>query len=145
MEGSVYSSLGLRAKRLRNEREANELLTLKDFVEKKFSIHSVEELKKYFAKDLKSLLQKENVFDLIEGFFDLETDLSNAYERLDFEVSIVNFDEFYKNLSPVLMRALLESSQYPYNAAMILKSIKEALRIALEEELVQVEDLGAES
>lgn len=145
MEGSVYSSLGLRAKRLRNEREASELLTLKDFVEKKFSIQSVEELKKYFAKDLKSLLQKDNVFDLIEGFFDLETDLSNAYERLDFEVSIVNFDEFYKNLSPVLMRALLESSQYPDNAAMILKSIKEALRIALEEELVQVEDLGAVS
>ncbi len=145
MEGSTYSSLGLRARQLRNERDASQLLTLKDFVEKKFSIHSEDELKKYFAKDLKALLQKENLFDIIQGFFDLETDLTNAYERLDFEVSIVNFDEFYKNLSPVLMRALLENSHHPDNAPMILKSIKEALRIALEEELVQVEDLGAES
>ena len=145
MEGSSYSSLGLRARQLRNLKEASELLTLKDFIEKKFSIHSEEELKRYFVKDLKALLQKENLFDIIEGFFDLETDLSNAYERLDFEVSFVNFDEFYKNLSPVLMRALLENSNHPDNAPMILKSIKEALRIALEEELVQAEDLGADS
>ena len=145
MEGSSYSSLGLRARQLRNLKEASELLTLKDFIEKKFSIHSEEELKRYFVKDLKALLQKENLFDIIEGFFDLETDLSNAYERLDFEVSFVNVDEFYKNLSPVLMRALLENSNHPDNAPMILKSIKEALRIALEEELVQAEDLGADS
>ncbi len=142
MEGSVYSSLGLRMNRTFREKQG-ELLSLKDFLEHKFVIHNQDELKKIFIKDLKGILQKENLFDLIQGFFDLETDLNNAYERLDFEITQVNFDEFYKNLSPVLMRALLENSTQPDNAVMILKSIKEALRIALEEELVQLEDIEA--
>jgi hypothetical protein len=144
MEGS-YGSLGLRMKRTYRTNEANELLTLKDFVEHRFIIKDQDELKKIFVKDLKRILLKENLFDLIQGFFDLETNLGNAFEQLDFEVSLVNFDEFYKNLSPVLMRSLLENSNQPDNAALILKSIKEALRIALEEELVQLEDTGAES
>lgn len=144
MEGS-YGSLGLRMKRTYRTSEASELLTLKDFVEHKFIIKDQDELKRIFVKDLKRVLLKENLFDLIQGFFDLETDLGNAFEQLDFEVSLVNFDEFYKNLSPVLMRSLLENANQPDNAEMILKSIREALRIALEEELVQLEDLGAES
>ena len=144
MEGS-YGSLGLRMKRTYRTSEASELLTLKDFVEHKFIIKDQDELKRIFVKDLKRVLLKENLFDIIQGFFDLETDLGNAFEQLDFEVSLVNFDEFYKNLSPVLMRSLLENANQPDNAEMILKSIKEALRIALEEELVQLEELGAES
>jgi hypothetical protein len=141
MEGS-YNSLGLRANRVIRDKQANELLTLKDFIEHKFVIHNIDELKRIFIKDLKVVLQKENVFDLIQSFFDLETDLSNAVERIDSEISLVNFDEFYKNLSPVFMRALLENEATPENADGILKSIKEALRIALEEELVQLEDVG---
>lgn len=143
MEGSVYSSLGLRMNRTYREKQAGELLTLKDFLEHKFVIHNEDELKRIFVKDLKAILQKDNIFDLIQSFFDLETNLGIAFERLDFEISLVNFDEFYKNLSPVLMRALLENSNHPDNAGMILKSIKESLRIALEEELVQLEDLEA--
>ncbi len=144
MEGS-YGSLGLRMKRTFRNNETSELLTLKDFVDHKFIIKNQEELKRIFIKDLKRVLLKENLFDLIQGFFDLETDLGNAFEQLDFEVNLVNFDEFYKNLSPVLMRSLLENANHPDNANMILKSIKEALRIALEEELIQLEDIGVES
>lgn len=143
MEGS-YSSLGLRVNRTFREKQANELLTLKDFIERKFIIQNVAELKRIFVKDLKNILQKEDLFDLIQSFFDLETDLQNACERMDSDadINLVNFDEFYKNLSPVLMRALLENASSPDNAKMILKSIKEALRIALEEELVQLEEIG---
>lgn len=142
MEGSVYSSLGLRVNRSFREKQG-ELLSLKDFLEHKFVIQNQDELKKIFIKDLKAVLQKENLFDLIQGFFDLETDLQNAFERLDFEITLVNFDEFYKNLSPVLMRALLENAAQPDNAVLILKSIKEALRIALEEELANLSDTEA--
>lgn len=145
MEGSAYGSLGLKMKRTYREKEASELLTLKDFVEHKFIIKDQDELKRIFVKDLKRILVKEDLFDLIQSFFDLETDLSLASEQIDFEVSLVNFDEFYKNLSPVLMRALLENATQADNAPMILKSIKESLRIALEEELVQLEDVGAVS
>ncbi len=140
MEGSVYSSLGLRMNRTFREKPGGELLTLKDFLDHKFVISNQEELKKIFVKDLKNILLKDNLFDLIQSFFDLETDLHAAVESLGFEVSVLNFDEFYKNLSPVLMRALLENSNQDHNAKAILLSIREALRIALEEELVQIED-----
>ena len=80
MEGSVYSSLGLRMNRSFREKQG-ELLSLKDFLEHKFVIQNQDELKKIFIKDLKAVLQKENLFDLIQGFFDLETDLQNALDR----------------------------------------------------------------
>lgn len=141
MEGSIYSSLGLKMNRTFREKKESELFTMKDLLENKIVVHNENELKRIFVKDLKAILSKEDLFDLIHGFFELETDLNNAYDRLDFESSLVNFDEFYKNLSPVLMRALLENVSHPDNAVLILKSIKEALRIALEEELVQLEDM----
>ena len=141
MEGSVYSNLGLKMNRTFREKRDEEIFTLKDFLEHKWTLTSNEELKKTFARELKIVLQKENLFDLINGFFELESDLNLVLDQVEFEVSILNFDEFYKNLSPVLMRSLLENSQNPDNAALLLQSIKESLRIALEEELYQLEDL----
>lgn len=139
MEGSVYSNLGLKMNRTFREKRDEDVFVLKDFLEHKFTIHTKEELKKVFSRELKSVLQKENIFDLITCFFELESDLHHVLDLVEFEIDF-NFDEFYKNLSPVLMRALLENAQSPNNAPQILKSIKESLRIALEEELYQLED-----
>lgn len=140
MEGSVYSNLGLKMNRTFREKREEDIFTFKDFLEHKFTISSKEELKKTFARELKVVLQKENLFDLINSFFELEADLYHVLDLIEFEVKEYNFDEFYKNLSPVLMRSLLENAQSPDNAPLILKSIKESLRIALEEELYQLED-----
>lgn len=140
MEGSVYSNLGLKMNRTFREKRDEEIFTLKDFLDHKFAINTKEELKKTFARDLKVVLQKDNLFDLINSFFELETDLHHVIDLVEFEVNNFNFDEFYKNLSPVIMRSLLENAQNTDNAAQILKSIKESLRIALEEELYQLED-----
>ncbi|MGZ3790331.1 MAG: hypothetical protein ACXVLQ_17495 [Bacteriovorax sp.] len=139
MEGSVYSNLGLKMNRTFQEKRSEEILTLKDFLEHKWTLQSADVLKKTFTRELKSVLQKENLFDLINAFFELEQDLHQAIGSVDFEIEL-NFDEFYKNLSPVLMRSILENSQHPDNAAKILKSIKESLRIAIEEEIYQLED-----
>lgn len=140
MEGSVYSNLGLKMNRTFREKREEDIFTFKDFLEHKFTISTKEELKKTFARELKVVLQKENLFDLINSFFELEADLYHVLDLIEFEVKEYNFDEFYKNLSPVLMRSLLENAQSPENAPLILKSIKESLRIALEEELYQLED-----
>lgn len=139
MESSLYTNLGQRKNRTFQEKRPEDNLTLKDFIEHKFTLHNEDELKRTFARELKGLLQKENLFDLITAFFELETDLAAAVDSVDFEVNL-NFDEFYKNLSPVLMRSLLENANRPDNAMLILKSIKESLRIAIEEELYQLED-----
>ena len=141
MEGSIYSNLGLKRNRTFREKRDEDIFTLKDFLEHKWILNSNDELKKAFARELKVILKMENLFDLINGFFELESDLSNVLDQVDFEVSILNFDEFYKNLYPVLMRSLLENSKHPENAKLLLQSIKESLRIALEEELYQLEDV----
>jgi hypothetical protein len=141
MEESLYSNLGLKRNRTFREKRDEDIFTLKDFLAHKWTITSHEDLKKTFARDLKAVLKKENIFDLINSFFELETDLHNVLDQVDFEVSVLNFDEFYKNLSPVLMRSLLENSANAANADLLLQSIRESLRIALEEELYQLEDL----
>ena len=140
MDGSVYSNLGLKINRTYPEKRAEEVFTLKDLLDHKCTITTNEELKKLFARELKIVLQKDNLFDLISGFFELETNLNLVLDQVEFEVSVLNFDEFYKNLSPVFMRSLLENSKTPDNAPLLIKSIKESLRIALEEELYQLED-----
>lgn len=140
MENSLYSNLGQRKNRTFQEQRPEDNLTLKDFIEHKFTLHNKEELKRTFARELRDLLKKDNLFDLITAFFELETDLAAAVDSVDFETNL-NFDEFYKNLSPVLMRSILENANRPDNAQLILKSIKESLRIAIEEELYQLDDL----
>jgi hypothetical protein len=140
MEKSAYTNLGLKMNRTFREKRDEEIFTLKDFLEHKSILSNNEELKKTFIRELKVVLQKESIFDLINGFFELESDLHQVLDQVDFEVNVINFDEFYKNLSPILMRSLLESSKDYGNAELLLKSIKESLRIALEEELYQLED-----
>jgi len=140
MEGSVYSSLGLKLNRTFRDKPGGEQLTLKDYLDQKFVISNQSELKKVFIKDLKSVLLKDNLFSLIQSFFDLETDLNLALEKLDLDSEVLNFDEFYRNLSPVIMRSLLENSHQAHNSQAILHSLREALRIALEEELVLIEE-----
>ena len=140
MESTVYNSLAIKVKKNFLDRQKEELFTLKDFILNKLVIHSEIELKKLFIKDLKFVLEQDNIFSLIQCFFDLETHLHLAMDKIDFDISFVNFDEFYKNLSPVFMRALLENSHQPENSKALLKSLREALRIALEEELIQLEE-----
>lgn len=140
MERSAYSTLGLKMNRTFREKRDEELFSFKDFLDHKWVISSNEELKKTFARELKSVLQKENVFDLVNSFFELESELFQVLDQLDFQTNIQNFDEFYKNLSPVIMRSLLENSQSSNDPSALLQSIKESIRIALEEELHQLED-----
>jgi CRISPR/Cas system endoribonuclease Cas6 (RAMP superfamily) len=138
MENSLYSNLGNRLnKNLRFKRDS-EMLTLKDFIENKWSISSKDEFKATFVRDLKSLLNKENLFDLIQGFFDLESLVSLALEKIETE-EFFSFDDFYKTLSPVLMRAILEQAQQSDHSEVILSSIKESIRIAIEEQIYQLE------
>jgi hypothetical protein len=140
MESLGYGNLGNKINRTMNSRQSGIVLTLKDLNANRFNIQNSEELKKIFSSDLKNVLKNENVFRFIEDFFELETELQTAIERVVLDDSIFNFDEFYRSFSPLLMRALLENTAHPENGELILKSIKESLRIALEGELYRFED-----
>ena len=134
MEGSVYNNLGTKINRTFKEKRDENLPLLVDHLSHKTTIASEEELKKIFRHELNLILQKENIFDLIEAFFNLENNLSLVLDTVDFEFKGFDFDEFYKNLSPLFMRSLLENAQNATDSKKILSSLKESLRIALEEE-----------
>lgn len=140
MEGSIYSNLGLKKNRTFQEKRDSKLYNLREIIERKFIVNEASEFKQAFINDLKNVLLKDDVFQLIESFFFLEQNLHLALEQVDFDTPVLNFEEFYRNLSPVLMRALLENVNNSSNAEAILNSIKESIRIALEEELHQIDD-----
>lgn len=140
MENSIYSNLGNRINKTFRDKRDTENLTIKDFIENKWSIANISELKEVFIREIKFLLNKENLFDLIQAFFELETNVQLAVEKMMIEEDL-SFDEFYRNLSPVLMRSLLEVSAYSNNNEMILNSIKESIRISLEAEIFHLDDL----
>lgn len=139
MDNLVYSNLGNKINRKTLDKSNTHILSLRDINANRFSIQNSEELKQIFKSDLKNVLKNEDIFSLIRDFFDLETELEMASERLVLDENIFNFDEFYKSFSPILMRAILENSKRPEDGALILKSIKESLRIALESELYRFE------
>jgi hypothetical protein len=89
---------------------------------------------------LKNVLKNDDIFQFIKDFFDIEIELQTAIERLVLDESIFNFDDFYKSFSPILMRAILETQSQSQDGEIVLKSIKESLRIALEGELYRFED-----
>lgn len=141
MEKLIYSNLGLRKNKTFQSNRESEMLTLKDFVESKWTIQNKDELKIAFVRDLKRLLLKENLYDLIQSFFDLEVTLNNALEKLVIEEdSLLNFEEFYKTLSPVLLRAILDNAKFNEQSENFLVAIKESIRVAIEEEIYHIED-----
>ena len=140
MENIIYSNLGNKINKTFKDKRENDLFTVKDFIENKWTIHQPEELKLTFIKDLKLLLKKENLFELIESFFELEHNMQLAEEKLALDSSLINLDEFYRNLSPVLLRGLMDQSNQSNNSEIILNSIKESMRISLEEQIYSIEE-----
>jgi hypothetical protein len=140
MEGSVYSNLGLKMNRTFKEKREEDIFTLKDLIDHKWVIHSSEELKKALSKELRTVLAKESLFELIDAFFELESNLAHVVSMLDFETAEINFDDFYKNFSPLLLRSIHENSSHPENSEQILRAIKESFRIALEEDVYSLEN-----
>lgn len=144
MENSIYSNLGNRLnKRFQDKREM-EHFTIKDFVDNKFQINSVVELKSLLVKELKELLKKENLFDLVQSFVDLEHNLELASDKLDSQSLLetpINFELFHRNLSPVLMRSILDNLNNKNDEKQIMLSIKESIRIAIEEVIYHLSEL----
>ena len=140
MEGSIYSNLGLKMNRTFKEKREEDIFTLKDCIEHKWIIHSTEELKRALSRELRAVLAKESLFELIDAFFELENNLAHVVSMVEFDASEINFDEFYKNFSPILLRSIHENSTQSDKSEEILRSIKESFRIALEEDVYSLEN-----
>lgn len=86
-----------------------------------------------FCHDLKDLLTIEEPLDLFKRVESLEFHLESLREE-DSD-KIPNLDDFFKVLSPVLMRAVIENIESDEGREALHQGFLEALRIAIEEEI----------
>jgi hypothetical protein len=105
-----------------------------------------EELRKSFLNEFKIILENQDLNKMIQQIFQIEEALVYFHEKhedlleneLNFSVSL---KRFYQKLSPLLLQALLEhsatfSTESDQN---VIQQWKEAIRIAVEEEIYSVE------
>ncbi|MCK5882149.1 MAG: hypothetical protein KAG61_00555 [Bacteriovoracaceae bacterium] len=106
---------------------------LSELVHRNWGVLSQYDIIKALCYELKMLLDSQDVGSLVKGIFTVEGHLSlldEIYEGNDSP----DLDRFFRNLSPVLLRALYQNSTHPVNTDLIIHDWIEALRIAVEEE-----------
>jgi hypothetical protein len=138
MDSMIYSPFSAKVKK--NKLPTSDIdasITLESVLKQDFEIITKEQVVKGFCNDLRILLKSDDVYELIHGIFAIEHNISYISENI-FEDGndLPTLGEFHRNLSPVLLRALLDnaasSDSDSYN---VEKEWKEALRISIEEEL----------
>lgn len=139
IENSNYSSLGQKINRTSlKTTEFDTILELKnillDVEEKNWHNISQENILRAFCNDLKKLLDKDSIFEMTENIFNIENSLDNLNSEIGTEFIIPNMEDFYKKLSPILLRSLWESSKVDGDQDDLIHGWKESLRISIEEE-----------
>ncbi len=86
-----------------------------------------------FCHELKSLLSLDEPLELLKRVESLEFHLETLREEDSQKVP--NLDDFFRVLSPVLMRAVIENIETNEGREALHQGFQEALRIAIEEEI----------
>lgn len=86
-----------------------------------------------FCNELKALLAIEATLELFKRVESLEFHIESLREEDPDKVP--NLDDFFKVLSPVLMRAIIENIESDEGREALHQGFQEALRIAIEEEI----------
>lgn len=94
----------------------------------------INEIENSFDFELKQMLKKKDLHSLITSLVELDHALEKI-ETLQLTDEIPSLRNFHKCLSPLLLRALKDSMDAHETAESSLNSIKEAIRICLEDEL----------
>ena len=98
-----------------------------------------EDLIRAFCQELKDLLTLEDLPELIAGIFRIESDLQKFTQQEEFRANsaelIPSFEEFYRQLTPIILRSIADNPVILGDAQQLNKLWKEALRISLEDEL----------
>lgn len=133
MEGISYSNLGKKINKTINRGIDVSKLELKEVFEKNINLQSPNDLKVLFIKDLKHLLLLENIYEIINHFFETESLIHQACQKFQFSEDEFLYDDFYKNLSPILLRSLVDQTTNLENVDSVINILKESIRIAIEE------------
>ncbi len=130
----------MKAKGLHKETQSSESLKniIETFDSVKWDLISSEDIIQGFCNDLKKLLKLEDGASFLQRLFEIEYNLNlvkDKFNESNEEAELPTLEEFYSQLSPILLRALWESYENNLEDSLKVKSIFEALRINLEEEL----------
>jgi hypothetical protein len=131
MEDSLYSSLGRKTQRSLFSKAPEKLNSLKEILDQPATLITKDEVLKSLVKELKRLLLYEDIDSLIEGIFLTEHFLEEIAHYVQ-DKNFPLFEDFYKNLSPIVLRTIQESMK---EGKIKSSSVLEALRVAVEEEL----------
>lgn len=136
IEENLYTDFGVMPKRTRAL--ANDLdvsYSLVELLQRDWEPVDGKKVIKSFSNDLKRLLEIDDVYLLAREIFSIEHNLSLFIDVLESsELPVPSMDRFYKNLSPIFLRAICENAETPEDTNNVIHSWTEALRIAIEEE-----------
>jgi hypothetical protein len=137
MESQLYGALAVKVRRamlrskgpfgLESLRKGDEILSIRD-------------LALAYCRDLRELLQIEDLRVLAAALLEVEQRLNNLLHERELEESskeIPDLTECYRALAPVLLRALIEANDE------VEPAWREAIRIGVEEEIYHWQDLFA--
>jgi len=139
MEGISYSNLGKKINKTINRGIDVSKLELKEIFEKNINLQSPNDLKVLFIKELKHLLLLENIYEIINHFFETENLIHQACQKFQFSEDEFMYDEFYKNLSPILLRSLIDQTTNLDDVDSVINILKESIRIAIEDIIYKTE------
>lgn len=115
-----------------------EELTLLDVINKEDILISIDEVIKAFCSSLYEVLNESDIRSIIQKLFKIEGQLHKIHYMSEFqdrEDYLPNFSNFYRNLSPILLRSLWEGMGMDSPSEQVSRSWKEALRVSIEEEI----------
>ena len=138
MQSNLYS--GMKLKNVRREHlldSENEERGLSSFIHRKtLDENELTSITKAFCYDLKGLLELSDLKEIISGIFRLENHIFLIKDKwTSAELLIPELGDFYKSLAPMLLRGVWEFNEIYNEKADLNKSLKESLRVSLEEEL----------
>ncbi len=135
MEKDLYTILGNKVNRVIPQKAEGEFL-LSDFLDHRFNLLSKEQYLRAFSNELKLVLSKSTTHDLIKAFFDLESHHHLAESRVGFNLQDLRFDEFYKNISPVILKSVMDLNlqKGEVSSEQIEQILLETIRITVEDE-----------
>ncbi len=126
----MYSHI--QRKPIRRSHILDEKLSLDDFLSYDKLNESL--LIKSFMGELKSLLEINDAFFLIEALFELERKLAKLQEKFE-ETLPIQLTNFFEDLSPILLQKFWERRENPVSEETIDRLFLESIHIVLEEEI----------
>lgn len=140
MDDNLYTEVGHKEQNIAQLKNLKTPKELSDYV-KNPPVHiNVSEVSELVCEELKKILDLENLNDLLEAIFHLDHDLSTLHDHVENIQELPTLELFYRELSPTLLRSVWESLNRNEDVPQIYKGWRESIRIAIEEELHNLQE-----